>query len=59
MFNVVLEYGFLTQNDFDKILFSESLKEIENVINSYTPPDFVSGVIIFYYAFWGQVQSLR
>lgn len=31
--------GFLTQADRNKILFSESLEEIEHFITNYTPPD--------------------
>lgn len=31
--------GFLTQEDFDKVLFANSINELNDFINNFTPPD--------------------
>lgn len=38
MYDSVVENGFLTKTDRDKILFSSSLEEISEFIKVYTPP---------------------
>lgn len=39
LYDTMVQEGFLTQEDRDKILFSESLVEIGAFINNYTPPE--------------------
>ncbi|CCV63906.1 conserved hypothetical protein [Alteracholeplasma palmae J233] len=34
----MVEKGFLTQSDFDKILFTNSIDELENFVKTYEPP---------------------
>ncbi|QPK94358.1 TIGR00730 family Rossman fold protein [Actinomyces sp. zg-332] len=38
VYKEMVEAGFLFQDEFEKILFSDSLEEIETFIDNYTPP---------------------
>lgn len=38
MYDKMVENAFLTKEDRDKILFTDSYEEIENFISNYTPP---------------------
>ncbi|BAL62857.1 TIGR00730 family Rossman fold protein [Melissococcus plutonius] len=38
-YQLMVDEGFLTQEDFDKILFADSLDEIQPFFDSFTPPN--------------------